>query len=429
MNPTELAAVLREHRSRHSIPGAAIGIIQNGRTVTAYDGMADVERGRAVTAETRFSPGSLTKPMVATVIAHLAEAGELSLDDPVAAHVPELRRPEGWASRAAVRDLLANSSRLPLRAALEFGFDSHPDEDDAALARLTAEVGEDDGTAEFWSYTNVGWCVLGRVIETVTGTPWEAAMQRHLFDSIGMDGTTYATASDPKGRASGYTIAAGGSVRIEPEGSRAYGPAGTRVVSTVTDLLRFAGLHLEDPSLAFLRNEQARISISGWLDSWCLGWARFDWGGGPVWGWDGLIGGERSCLRFVPDRRAAIVLLTNGSSGRAMYRSLFADLMPRLFDIRVPAPRLDPVPGVAGDLSRFAGRYAWPDQVVDISATPAGLVIGSDDGEKEAFPVSERSFLVDSADPDNPTITFGAFDANGRPQVLYDMLWGLPRVS
>ena len=39
----------------------------------------------------------------------------------------------------------------------------------------------------------------------------------------------------------------------------------------------------------------------------------------------------------------------------------------------------------------------------------------------------DRTFLVDVDDPDDPTMTFGAFDAGGRPGVLYQMLWGLPR--
>ena len=42
-------------------------------------------------------------------------------------------------------------------------------------------------------------------------------------------------------------------------------------------------------------------------------------------------------------------------------------------------------------------------------------------------PLDERTFVVDPTDPDNPMVTFGAFDAAGRPQVLYVMLWGLPR--
>src|SRR5436309_15268584 len=102
--------------------------------MTANHGLADVTTGEPITAETRFSAGSLTKSMVATVITRLAEAGRLSLDDPVVAHVPELRG-GGWAEPATLRDLLANRSGLPLRAGIEFGFDGRKDGDDGALSR------------------------------------------------------------------------------------------------------------------------------------------------------------------------------------------------------------------------------------------------------------------------------------------------------
>jgi hypothetical protein len=173
----------------------------------------------------------------------------------------------------------------------------------------------------------------------------------------------------------------------------------------------------------------ADVSIYGWLDSWCLGWARFDWDGGPVWGWDGLVNGERSFLRIVPGQQAAVVLMTNASTGRALYRSLFADLMASMFRISVPPLRLDASRGAARDLSRFAGIYAWPDRQIEVTATADGLLISSEDGQAEALPLDERTFLTDPADPDNPTVTFGAFDAAGRPWVLYEMLWGLPRAG
>lgn len=112
-----------------------------------------------------------------------------------------------------------------------------------------------------------------------------------------------------------------------------------------------------------------------------------------------------------------------------MYRSLFGELMEALFGISVPPLRLDAAPGAAGELSRFAGSYAWPDRQVHVAATASGLLISSEDGQAEALPINERTFLVDSADPDNPTVTFGAFDTAGRPRVLYDMLWGLPRTG
>jgi CubicO group peptidase (beta-lactamase class C family) len=423
----DLLTLLRHHASRHSVPGAAIGILHAGVVTTAYCGVADVNTGEEVTAETLFSVGSLTKSMVATVIARLAQTGRLSLDDPVAVHVPELRA-AGWAQAASVRDLLANRSGLPLRAGLEFDFDAQKNEDDGALSRLAAVVPADVPAATFWSYTNLGWCLLGRVIETATDAAWEKTMRRHLAGA-GMYETTFATNAVTARRASGHEITAEGPVPVEPLVARAYGPAGTTAISTVTDLLRFATWHLDDPSLAALRAVHAKVSIYGWLDSWCLGWARFDWKGGRVWGWDGLVNGERSVLRIVPEHRAAVVLMTNGSTGRAMYRSLFADLMESLFGISVSPLCLDTTPSAAGDLSRFAGVYAWPDRRVEVTAAGSCLLIKGEHGETEAHPLDERTFVVDASDPDNPTVTFGAYDASGRPRVLYLMLWGLPRLD
>ena len=427
MDEGDLTALLHQHASRHSVPGAAIGILRDGAATTAYYGVADVRVGDPVTPETLFSVGSVTKSMVATVIARLAAAGRLSLDDPATAHVPELRG-SAWAVGTTVRDLLANRSGLPLRAGLEFDFAGRTDEDDGALTRLAADVAAAGPASSFWSYSNVGWCLLGRAIETATGAVWEDAMLRHLT-SAGLRVTTFAGDAATKGRASGHEVTAEGIVPVAPMVARAYGPAGANTVSTVTDLLRFAALHLEDSSLAALRTVHAEVSIHGWLDSWCLGWARFNWKGGPVWGWDGVVNGERSFLRIMPERRAAVVLMTNASTGRAMYRSLFADLMKSSFGIGVPPLRLDPSPGAAGDLSRFAGVYAWPDRRVEVTAAGSCLLIKSEHDETEALPLDGRTFLVDAADPDNPTVTFGAYDAAGRPQILYLMLWGLPRLQ
>jgi CubicO group peptidase (beta-lactamase class C family) len=274
----------------------------------------------------------------------------------------------------------------------------------------------------------VGWCLLGRVIETATGAVWEDAMLRQ-FAGAGLRNTIFAADAATKGRVSGHEVTAEGIVPVAPMAARAYGPAGANTVSTITDLLRFAALHLEDSSLAALRTVHAEVSIHGWLDSWCLGWAWFDWQGGPVWGWDGVVNGERSFLRIMPDRRAAVVLMANAGTGRAMYRSLFADLMKPLFGIGFPPLRLDPSPGAAGDLSRFAGVYAWPDRRVEVAAAGDCLLVKTEHAEAQAFPIDGRTFLVDAADPDNPTVTFGAYDEAGRPQILYDMLWGLPRLD
>jgi CubicO group peptidase (beta-lactamase class C family) len=428
MDERDLAALLTAHAARHGVPGAAAGLLREGEATTACCGLADVSTGAPVTAATRWSAASLTKTMVATAVTLLADRGVVALDDPVAARVPELRD-TAWARRATLRDLLANRSPIPLCAGLEFGFDDRREGDDRALARLAADVAAAAPTAGRWSYSNTGFCLLGRAIEAAAGRPWEEEMRRTLFEPAGMSGAAFETEGVPELRVRGHQPAAGGPVPVPPLVSRAYGPAGTSVVLTAADLLRFAALHLADPALAPMRTVEAEIAIHGWSDAWCRGWARFDWDGVEAWGWDGLVNGERSALRVVPDRRAAIVLLANSGAGRAMHRSFLAAVMAAALGIQVPPLRLDPVTGAAGDLARFAGEYAWPDRRVEVSAVEDGLRIRRDGAEARALPIGERVFLVDAADPDTPTVTFGAFDAAGRPHVLYDMLWGLSRVE
>ncbi len=298
MDEGELAGLLRDHAPRYSVPGAAVGILRGGATTTACYGVADVTTGDPVTPETRFSIGSLTKSMVATVIARLADAGRLALDDSAAAHVPELRGSD-WAERATLRDLLANRSGIPLRAGLEFGFGNRRDVDDAALSRLVADAAAEAPADGFWSYTNLGWCVLGRVIETATDATWEDAMRLHLLDPAGLRGTVFATGATPVERVSGHDVTAGRPRPRRAAGRHARTGRPARAPSRRSrTCCGSPGCISRTPSLAPLREVQADIAIHGWLDAWCLGWARFDWEGGPVWGWDGLIDGERSVLRI-----------------------------------------------------------------------------------------------------------------------------------
>jgi CubicO group peptidase (beta-lactamase class C family) len=422
-----LGDLVRDHAERHAIPGAAVGIVRDGMTMFARHGIADVATGEPIEAGTWFAAGSLTKTMVATVIVRLAAVGRLSLEDPVPVHVPEMRA-ASWAGRATIRDLLANRSGLPMRAELEFGFDRHTQDDDGALSRLATEVAHVEPLGDFWSYSNVGWCLLGRAIEVVTGQTWETAMRRGLFEPVGMRDTTFRSGAGAAPEATGHSIEGGRAKPVAARDARAYGPAGTSVLTTAADLLRFAELHMTDPLLAELRVAHADLAIPGWFDAWCLGQARFDWQGGPVWGWDGMIDGQRSVLRYVPDRRLAVVLLTNASTGRAMSRSLLPELFGS-FGIDIPPLDLESRRISAADLDRFSGNYGWPDWDIRIIPGPADLTIETPEARITASPVGPGTFRVDPPDPDSPTATFAAFDAENRPHVFYDSLWGFPRTA
>jgi CubicO group peptidase (beta-lactamase class C family) len=316
---------------------------------------------------------------------------------------------------------------LPLSVDLEFGFDVRTDDDDGALARFAAEIASEPPGPRIWSYSNAGWCLLGRAIEVATGTTFENATQQHLA-SVDLVGISFAVEGPETTRVSGHELTETGPTTVPALTNRAYAAAGTSAAGGAEALLGFARWHLADPVLAVLREVAADVSIPGWFDGWGLGWARFDWSDGPVWGWDGMLDGERTCLRLLPERHAAVVLLANASSGRGFARALLPELVEAAFGIAIPRWVLEPTSGAAGELSRFTGVFAWPDRRVEVTTAGEGLRLTEDGRDVMALPLDDRTFLLDADDPDGPTVAFGAFGDDGRPGVLYDMVWGLPRV-
>jgi CubicO group peptidase (beta-lactamase class C family) len=426
-DPGALADLLGRHAARHGVPGAALGVLRAGEHETACYGVADIRTQRPVAARTPFSLGSLTKPLVATLLVRLAEAGELSLDDTLAARVPEASG-IAWAQQVTLRDLMGNRSGVPLTLDLEFGFAARTDEDDEALARFAAEIAAHDPSPRVWTYTNAGWCLLGRAVEAVSGTTFEEAARQHLSIAR-VRGIAFETEGPVAGRVSGHDVSDDGPVPVPPLVNRAYAAAGTSAAGGVEAMLDFARWHLTDPSLAVLRETTEPRAIPGWFDAWCLGWARFDWSSGPVWGWDGMINGERTLLRLLPDRQSAVVLLANASTGRALARTLLPELIEATFDIQLPAWRSEPSTNIPGDLTPYAGTYAWPDRRIEVTVTEDGLRIAEDQTVAIGRALDARTFVLEPSDPDRPTITFGEFGTDGRAGVLYDCVWGLPRVE
>jgi len=111
-------------------------------------------------------------------------------------------------------------------------------------------------------------------------------------EPLKMDRTTFVSAALAVPQAAGREVTEAGVVRVGPWTPRSLAPAGTTLLSTVTDIARLARAHLDDPRVAELRRSTEEVRIHGRLDASCLGLARFDWDGGPVWGWDASSAGS-----------------------------------------------------------------------------------------------------------------------------------------
>ena len=171
----DLLEVARASMEELSVPGVALGVLSAGEEETAALGVTSLENPLEATPDTLFQIGSITKTFTATAVMRLVERGELELAEPVRRTLPEFRlADEDAASRVTVRQLLTHTGGW-----LGDYFDDLGPGDDA-LARMIerlADAPQLTPLGEVWAYNNTAFYVAGRVIEVVSGTPFERALR------------------------------------------------------------------------------------------------------------------------------------------------------------------------------------------------------------------------------------------------------------
>ncbi|WAC65874.1 serine hydrolase [Agrococcus sp. SL85] len=176
-------------RWRLRVPGVQVAVRADGALVLdAAHGVADASTGEALTTAHRFRIASHSKSLAAIVAMRLVDGGRLRLDDRAADHVPALAATEAGA--LTVQELLSHGS-----GTTRDGDDvahwhlERPFPDAEALVALaergTARI---PASAEF-KYSNIGFGILGLVVEGVTGEPYARAFARLLAEPLGLEGT------------------------------------------------------------------------------------------------------------------------------------------------------------------------------------------------------------------------------------------------
>jgi CubicO group peptidase (beta-lactamase class C family) len=295
----------------HGVPGAAVGVLQEGAERHEGYGVTSIENPLEVTPDTRFQVGSITKTFTGTAICELVARGELELDRPVREYLPELALADAEATRrVTLRHLLSHTGGW-------FGdyFDDTGWGDDAAavyVARL-GELPQQTPVGELWAYNNSGFALAGRVVEVVTGKRFEDAVQELVFDPLELAGTTFWPWEVMTERFAVGHVGLGEQLQVArpwPVGRSAHAAGG--IASTTPDLLRYARLHLEPPpALEPMQEPQAAAAEEG-------EWVGLTWYGEDRFGTlrhGGGTNGQISLLVLVPARSFACAVLTNHSPG------------------------------------------------------------------------------------------------------------------
>jgi len=248
-------------------------------------GVADLDRRSPATPGTIYLWFSMTKIVTATAVLQLADRGRLSLDDPVVGHCPRFGslRPAGRAARVTVRHLLSHSSGLANPIPVRWIHPADRSGPDPAtfvsdLLAKHAMLGFDPRAKA--RYSNLGFLVLGQVIEAAAGCPFQDHVREQVLQPLGMAHTGFAYPNEAASVATGYqrrrSLMAPLLRRLLPPGilgpnqdgyvsfHRFYvdGPAYGGLVGPVKDAARFLQMHLRDGELEGTRILTAESAVA-----------------------------------------------------------------------------------------------------------------------------------------------------------------------
>jgi CubicO group peptidase (beta-lactamase class C family) len=236
-----LAAIAARFAARGGQPGLAYGVIADG--ALAHSGGCG-ERwpgGPLPDADTVFRIASMTKSFTATLVLMLRDRGALGLDDAAVDYVPVLARvkpPTADSSPITIRHLLTMTAGFPTDD--PWG-DRQQGLDPGEFARLLA----DGAIRRAWvpgtkfEYSNLGYAVLGKVIEAITGQDYAHAIRAEVLDPLGLRRTGYEVSQfDPADLARGYRRDGEAWLELEPDPYGAFAPMGG-IFSCVRDLARW----------------------------------------------------------------------------------------------------------------------------------------------------------------------------------------------
>jgi CubicO group peptidase (beta-lactamase class C family) len=247
----EFAAIERfvqEEMAAQRIPGLALGIVKDDRIAYMRGfGKAD-DSGRAVTPRTPFIIGSLSKSFTALAIMQLVEARRVELDAPVQRYLPWFRVADEEASaKITVRHLLNQTSGLSTKTGRSF--QGSGDTSDGALEKAVRKLSTAELTAPVGAkhqYSTINYSVLGLIVQTVSGQPYETYIQKRIFGPLEMrQSFTSEAAAQSHGLATGHNYWFGRPRVADVPYNRGLIPAGY-LISSAEDMTHYLIAHLND---------------------------------------------------------------------------------------------------------------------------------------------------------------------------------------
>ena len=382
-----------------NVPSLAIAVAHNGAVVweEAF-GLADKENGIPATPNTMYRLGSIAKPITATAVMRLVEAGRVDLDEPIEDYLGglTLRYYVGTPEEVTVRRVLQHRAGLPPHNQIFF-LDEHPERRplDETVRRYGNVMFQPGGS---YIYSNLGYQLLARLIEEVTGMDFPEYARDSVFTPLGMPTAQVYMGDELRSNAAKSYYGVNG--KPVPQNLHAY-PGAEDVYCNAHDLLRFAMFHLKNRL-----PDQARLLADSTIDAmqrveppsntrYGLGWAfDFDELGFRSVHHGGQTTGVSNLMALVPSENLAYVILSNtdyeASKLLRIHDGIRAALIPEYREAELDRAEAEPdepeeraaeavsAPAFPEELlGTWEGRIVAYDRVIGVS-----LLLSNDEGAK-----------------------------------------------
>jgi len=362
---------MKDVLDKEHVPGAGLALVANGEVLWCGGiGQADIAANRAVSCDTEFRVGSISKTFVALALLKLQEEGKINLYARLQDVAPEIPFKNRWEATHPVRivnllehtagfDDMEFSEVYNLRDRYDF-----PLLDVFKRFRKPQAARWPPGTR--MSYSNPGNAIAGYLIEKVTGKPFDQYIRDTFLRPLGMERADYPFTDANKPllaaayhgnppKAVGYPF-----IYLRPAGDLKASPG--ELAKLVQFLLRRGkteeGQLVKPESILRMEAPETTLAAKNGLR---LGYGLCNYssveGGVVTHGHDGGIDGFVSSYRYMPEQNwGYVVLLNSTNSGRALHdlNLLAIDFLSRGF----PKPQQAVINPPARDLEKFAGFYA-----------------------------------------------------------------------
>ncbi len=300
-----------------AIPGLAVVVVTRNGTAFAEGFGTNRSEDEAITPDTPFVLGSMSKSMTALAVMQLVEARRIDLDAPVRIYLPDFAMASAEAEHITVRQLLAHTSGIPTHAARASGDESTLADHVAALRRV--DLVRVPGAA--YEYASPNYQLLGRIVEVVSGESFGTYVARHIFTPLGMR-HSYVDAEPARtaGLAEGHQMMFGAVVTRELSAEPGRLPTAA-LMASANDLGRFMRAQLRggeldgervasERSMAAMHHPLVQLKSFGYA----MGWRVSDIGVARAVHHGGILPTYRGKMVILPELGIGVAVLTNVST-------------------------------------------------------------------------------------------------------------------